>query len=132
MIKDSSPLTFFGIKFAPIWIPIERRIQVSFWICWFDFYYWILSIPTNTSIRIHWHRQRNISDTRGYCLGGIVYPFEFDWYSSFLLDPIFLECIQMDCHSISHLGCIWLENAWTRWKKMETCVSSILLNCNYN
>ena len=114
-MDKSKSFSLFGIEFAPVWIPLERRLQVSFAIllCCVD----KRGISHPIIFIINNGKYLYILDICSTLLDLNIYHTKYSWYGMVLLDLILFEYIQMDCNSIPRLGSLRLEDTGTRGKK---------------
>ena len=114
-----------AIEWAPIRIPIERRLQViqpTMLLFLHDFFKIKMS-HRNKSFYIAYFSK--ITDTSRSVLDIHIYTVEHCWYRIISLCVVLLINIQMDTYFVYGLGSIRLENTRARRSKMEVHVRHI-------
>ena len=115
-----------GIEWAPIRIPIERRLQVilpTLLLFLHDFLTSKYFTPKQKFERIKYFSK--IIDTSRSVLDFHIYIIEHCWYRIISLCIILLINLQMDTYFVHGLGSIRLENTRARRSKMEVHVRYI-------
>ena len=89
----SKSFSLFGIEFAPVWIPLERRLQVSFAIllCFVD----IRGIKDShpKTFIVNNGKYLDLLDICSTLLDFNIYLIEYGWYGLVPLDLILFEYI---------------------------------------